>query len=625
MNIGSEAVFRIVNLTLPHLREGLDFRSAAATALILREVVGVSAVALSDADHILAFVGEGSDHHRAGLPILTHLTRETLLTGKVHGGLGGGGHRLPGGGVPAAFGYRGAADAPTTTSPGASSSTTSARPPSPRRRSSSPLVWLRCSRSSSSWPRSTSRSSWPPRPNCRRCRRRSAPTSCSTRSTPSRRTAAWTACTPRSCCRVRRALPPQPQAATGVWSACRRSWTSSTATSFEQHRFGERLRVERDHDPGALSVRVPPLVLQPIVENAVAHGVTQPGGGVDRPHPELRPGVDDVVLAVQDDGAGMDPADLAQRRGRGDRHAQRAAAPAGPLRIGVRPDGAHRPSRGARGSRCGCPAGLRAAPSPWWEPMAACAVRRVRAARPHRETNPQRELRRAETVRALIVDDEAPARTHLRALLEDVDGRRTGGRSLERDGGRDACCGRSSTTSCSWTSACRAWTASRRPSCFAELPKAPFVIFTTAYEEYAAKAFELGAADYLLKPISRARLEKALARAWDRKTAAGAIRGRAAAGPQGQGQPDAEVRDRSARAQDDPGGGGGHRLPDRRGRDGARLHQRGLVRGAGAVARSAGAGPGRGQLLPHAPALPGQPAVTWTRWCRCSTAPTSWS
>jgi DNA-binding LytR/AlgR family response regulator len=40
----------------------------------------------------------------------------------------------------------------------------------------------------------------------------------------------------------------------------------------------------------------------------------------------------------------------------------------------------------------------------------------------------------------------------------------------------------------------------------------PAVIFVTAYEEYAVRAFEVQARDYLLKPISRARLETALDR-----------------------------------------------------------------------------------------------------------------
>ncbi|HEU4517564.1 MAG TPA: LytTR family DNA-binding domain-containing protein [Steroidobacteraceae bacterium] len=39
------------------------------------------------------------------------------------------------------------------------------------------------------------------------------------------------------------------------------------------------------------------------------------------------------------------------------------------------------------------------------------------------------------------------------------------------------------------------------------------VVFVTAFDEYAVRAFELSATDYLLKPVVRARLEQALARA----------------------------------------------------------------------------------------------------------------
>src|SRR5688572_31411690 len=38
----------------------------------------------------------------------------------------------------------------------------------------------------------------------------------------------------------------------------------------------------------------------------------------------------------------------------------------------------------------------------------------------------------------------------------------------------------------------------------------PAVIFTTAFDEYAIKAFEAHAIDYLLKPFSRERFDKAL-------------------------------------------------------------------------------------------------------------------
>jgi len=44
----------------------------------------------------------------------------------------------------------------------------------------------------------------------------------------------------------------------------------------------------------------------------------------------------------------------------------------------------------------------------------------------------------------------------------------------------------------------------------AEIDKAPRVIFTTAYDEYAIKAFEVNALDYLLKPIEPKRLSDAI-------------------------------------------------------------------------------------------------------------------
>ena len=43
-----------------------------------------------------------------------------------------------------------------------------------------------------------------------------------------------------------------------------------------------------------------------------------------------------------------------------------------------------------------------------------------------------------------------------------------------------------------------------------ELDQVPHVIFTTAYDEYALKAFQVNALDYLLKPIEPKRLEEAV-------------------------------------------------------------------------------------------------------------------
>src|SRR6187401_2317659 len=44
----------------------------------------------------------------------------------------------------------------------------------------------------------------------------------------------------------------------------------------------------------------------------------------------------------------------------------------------------------------------------------------------------------------------------------------------------------------------------------AELDVVPLVVFTTAYDEFALKAFEVNALDYLLKPVEPKRLADAL-------------------------------------------------------------------------------------------------------------------
>lgn len=46
-----------------------------------------------------------------------------------------------------------------------------------------------------------------------------------------------------------------------------------------------------------------------------------------------------------------------------------------------------------------------------------------------------------------------------------------------------------------------------------DLEQLPYIIFTTAYGEYAARAFEVEAVDYLLKPFDVSRFERALERA----------------------------------------------------------------------------------------------------------------
>lgn len=49
-----------------------------------------------------------------------------------------------------------------------------------------------------------------------------------------------------------------------------------------------------------------------------------------------------------------------------------------------------------------------------------------------------------------------------------------------------------------------------------DVARTPAVIFVTAYEHYAVQAFEVGAIDYLHKPVTRSRFDAAIARATDR-------------------------------------------------------------------------------------------------------------
>jgi two-component system LytT family response regulator len=109
-------------------------------------------------------------------------------------------------------------------------------------------------------------------------------------------------------------------------------------------------------------------------------------------------------------------------------------------------------------------------------------------------------------MRVLLVDDSRLARAELRRLLEAFPDVEVAGEA------RDA-------------NEARAQLAARRPDLLlldihmpgetgfellASLEAAPPVVFTTAYDAHALRAFEVNALDYLLKPVQEARLAAAL-------------------------------------------------------------------------------------------------------------------
>jgi signal transduction histidine kinase len=74
----------------------------------------------------------------------------------------------------------------------------------------------------------------------------------------------------------------------------------------EALRLGDRLRVVRDIDPDLHDVRIPSLSLQPLVENAIRHGLSPaPHGGTLALRAARESGM--VLLTVEDDGVGAAP------------------------------------------------------------------------------------------------------------------------------------------------------------------------------------------------------------------------------------------------------------------------------------------------------------------------------
>jgi two-component system LytT family response regulator len=108
--------------------------------------------------------------------------------------------------------------------------------------------------------------------------------------------------------------------------------------------------------------------------------------------------------------------------------------------------------------------------------------------------------------RVVIIDDERLARSEMRKLLSDYPEIEIVGEASHADEGRELI---------EETSPDVVFLDIQMPGktgfqLLEELDHLPRVIFTTAYDEFALRAFEVNALDYLLKPIDSARLSEAI-------------------------------------------------------------------------------------------------------------------
>lgn len=120
----------------------------------------------------------------------------------------------------------------------------------------------------------------------------------------------------------------------------------------------------------------------------------------------------------------------------------------------------------------------------------------------------------AAPLRVIVADDEPLARARLASLLADLAGEIATEVVAEASNG-EAALARASDTPADvilLDIQMPGMTGLEAARHIAALPNGPAVVFVTAYDEHALRAFELRAVDYLLKPVRLERLRESLAR-----------------------------------------------------------------------------------------------------------------
>lgn len=78
----AQIALKIANKTLEFLRKGFNANTAQKAAKIIYDMTDVKAVAITDKNTILAHIGVGEDHHKPNNIIKTRITKEVLRTGR---------------------------------------------------------------------------------------------------------------------------------------------------------------------------------------------------------------------------------------------------------------------------------------------------------------------------------------------------------------------------------------------------------------------------------------------------------------------------------------------------------------------------------------------------------------
>ncbi|PNO57116.1 sensor histidine kinase [Aeromonas caviae] len=79
----SAKALTIANRTVGIMSQGFTPEASGKIAHIIQEETGVGAVAITDTDKILAFIGTGEDHHKPGTPITSAITLQAIAQNKV--------------------------------------------------------------------------------------------------------------------------------------------------------------------------------------------------------------------------------------------------------------------------------------------------------------------------------------------------------------------------------------------------------------------------------------------------------------------------------------------------------------------------------------------------------------